>query len=86
MRTSYSSGLNPWQNQYIPGVLQWDLDASVFKNININERVGFRFQVDFFNVFNHPGNPNTVGADGFENTTASGNQPRDLQLSLRLHW
>ena len=86
VRTSYNNGLNPWRNQYIPGVLQWNQDASLFKNIAITERVGFRFQVDFFNVFNHPGNPNTVGADGFENTTASGNQPRDLQLSLRLHW
>jgi hypothetical protein len=86
VRTTYNNGWNPWRNQYMPGVLQWNQDASLFKNIQITERVGLRFQVDFFNVFNHPGNPNTVGADGFENTTASGNQPRDLQLSLRLHW
>jgi hypothetical protein len=85
-RTSYSTGLNPWRNQYLPSVLQWNLDASLFKNLPLHERLNARFAADFFNVFNHPGNPNTVGADGFLNCRASGNSPRVLQLSLRLEW
>lgn len=85
-RIGYNTGLNPWRNQYLPSVLQWNLDASLFKNIPLRERLNARFAADFFNVFNHPGNPNTVGGDGFLNTRASGNSPRVLQLSLRLDW
>ena len=62
------------------------MDASLFKNIPLVEGMTFRFTADFFNVFNHPGNPNTVGGDGVLNTRASGNAPRVLQLSLRLEW
>ncbi len=45
-----------------------------------------RFSVDTFNVFNHPGNPNSVGGDGFLNCKSSGQDPRTLQVSLRLDW
>ena len=85
-RTTYSNGLNPWRNQYMPGVRQWSTDASLFKVIPIHESVRVRFAADFFNVFNHPNNPNTIGGDGFLNTQASGVSPRTLQLSLRLTW
>jgi hypothetical protein len=85
-RTGYNPGLNPWRNQYLPSVLQWNQDASLFKNFPIRERLTLRFAADFFNVFNHPGNPNSVGGDGFLNCRASGTNPRVLQLSLRLEW
>jgi hypothetical protein len=38
------------------------LDASLFKTILINERLKLRFNSDFFNVLNHPGNPNSLGS------------------------
>jgi hypothetical protein len=82
----YNNGLNPWRNQYLPGVRQWNLDASLMKNFPIHERVALRFTADFFNVFNHPDNPNTIGGDGFLNCQASGQTPRVLQLTLRLTW
>jgi hypothetical protein len=82
----YNSGLHPWRNQYLPGVLQWNMDASAFKNVQFGEQLNFRLSADFFNVFNHPGNPNTVGGDGFLNTRNSGNAGRVLQLGLRLNW
>ena len=85
-RVAYDAGLNPWRNQYLPSVRQWNLDASLVKNMPIRERVNMRFAADFFNVFNHPGNPNSVGGDGFLNCRASGSTPRVLQLSLRLEW
>jgi hypothetical protein len=85
-RLTYNNGLNPWRNQYMPGVRQWSQDASLFKVIPIHESVRMRFAADFFNVFNHPDNPNTIGGDGFLNTQASGISPRVLQLSLRLDW
>jgi len=84
VRTTYNPNLNPFVNQWVPGVLQWSQDASLFKVIPINERVNIRFNADFFNVFNHPGNPNTVNADGVEVIRSSGNSPRTLQLSLCL--
>jgi len=86
VRTTYNPILNPFQNQWFPGVLQWNQNASLFKVIPIKERVNLRLNADFFNVFNHPGNPNSVGADGMEVTQSSGNSPRTLQLSLRLTW
>jgi hypothetical protein len=82
----YNSGLHPWRNQYLPSVLQWNLDASVIKNVRIGEQINFRFSADFFNVFNHPGNPNSVGGDGFLNIRNSGNDARVVQLGLRLNW
>ena len=32
-RVTYDTGLNPWRNQYLPSVMQWGLDASVFKMV-----------------------------------------------------
>jgi hypothetical protein len=84
-RTTWT-GLPPLQHQYIPSVLQWNTDASLFKTIPIAERFNVRFQADFFNVFNHPGNPNSVGQTGILSTQSSGNSPRTLQLTLRLQW
>jgi hypothetical protein len=83
-RVGYNSGLHPWRNQFVPSVRQWGLDASVFKSTNLTERISLRFSADFFNVLNHPGNPNSVGGNGMLNVQSSGNSPRVLQLSLRL--
>jgi hypothetical protein len=83
-RVAYNDNLHPWRNQYQPSILQWSQDASLFKNIRFTERVNLRFTADFFNVFNHPGNANSVGGDGFLNTRDSGQGARVLQLGLRL--
>ena len=42
----------------MPGVRQWFQDASLFKFTKLTEAVTLRFNVDFFNVFNNPNNPN----------------------------
>ena len=86
LRTTFSPPTHPWQNQFLPSVRQWNLDASLFKSIPIKERVAMRLNVDFFNVLNKPGNPNSVGGDGILGTRSSGAGPRELQLSLRLLW
>jgi hypothetical protein len=82
--TDFTGVLNPFQNQWKPGVLQWGQDASLFKVIPLREGTTLRFNADFFNVFNHPGNPNDIVGTGILNTRSSGNSPRTLQLSLRL--
>jgi hypothetical protein len=84
-RTEWT-GLFPLRNQYRPSSRQWGLDASVFKNIPINERVRVRLNVDFFNVLNHPGNPSDVASTGILSTQYSGVSPRELQISLRILW
>jgi hypothetical protein len=50
--------MNPFRNQYIPGVRQWFQDASLFKFTKLTERVTLRIDIDFYNVFNNPNNPN----------------------------
>jgi hypothetical protein len=85
-RTAFNDGLHPWRQQYMPSTRQWNLDASIFKSIPINERVRLRFNMDFFNVFNHPGNPSAVAQTGILSTRASGMSPRVTQLTLRVIW
>jgi len=85
-RTTFNDGLHPWRQQYLPSTRQWGLDASLFKTIPITERMFVRFNADFFNVLNHPGNPTGVGANGVLSTRASGSSPRVTQLTVRLHW
>ena len=85
-RTTYQNNLNPWRNQYLPGVWQWFQDASLVKNVNLTEKVALRFQADFFNMFNHPNNPTSVAATGILSTRNSGSAARTTQLGARLSW
>jgi len=85
-RQAYNPGLHPWRNQYMPGVRQWGLDASLFKNVRFGERVNVRVNADFFNVLNAPGNPNSIGGDGILSTRNSGQAARVLQFGARLTW
>lgn len=80
---------NPYYRTVLNGPMNWTADASLFKVFPITERVNLRFNVDAFNVFNVQGynNPNTT--DGTEAVQANGvsnsyNNPRQLQLTLRL--
>jgi hypothetical protein len=84
-RTTWS-GLDPMQNQFMLGPMQWNMSASAFKTVKFSDRVLARFNVDFLNnVFNMPGIalPATVG-DGVVTTKNSANSPRVLQLTMRL--
>jgi hypothetical protein len=85
-RVDYAPGMHPWQNQFVPGPLQWNVDASVFKTIPIAERFNLRLNFDAFNVFNRPGNPSGVGTNGVLSTVGQSNSPRTLQLTGRLTW
>jgi hypothetical protein len=78
--------LNPWRNQYRPGIRQWFQDASLFKFTKLTEQVSLRFNVDFFNVFNNPNNPSGIGGDGLLAVRNSGSGARTTQLGLRLIW
>ena len=84
-RISFDNALNPWRNQLIPGPRAWNVDASLFKAVKINEQMSARFTADFFNVFNTPG-LSAPGGNGFLSLQYSNNSPRQMQLSLRLQW
>jgi hypothetical protein len=83
-RTTFNDNLHPYRNQYNRGPNQWFMDASLFKHINVTERVAMRFTVDFFNVFNNPNNPTGPGSNGVLSTRNSGSDGRTTQLGLRL--
>jgi hypothetical protein len=85
-RTTFNNNLNPWRNQYVGGPNQWFQDASLFKFFRIKERVTFRFNIDFFNVFNNPNNPTSVASTGILSTRNSGSSARVTQLTGRLQW
>jgi hypothetical protein len=71
-----------------------NFDFSVFKTFPVTERVGFEFRAEAFNIFNRvrfgpPGgklNPATLGTAGdrFGKITVQSNDPRQIQLALRL--
>src|SRR5207244_13609095 len=85
-RVIFNDNLHPWRNQYMPGVVQWFQDASLFKFIKIAEQMSLRVNVDFFNVFNHPNNPTEIGGDGVLLTRNSSSAARVTQVGPRLIW
>ncbi len=78
--------LDPMQNQFMLGPMQWNMSASAFKTLKFTERVFLRINADFLNnVFNMPGTALTSTiADGVVTTKNSANSPRVLQLTMRL--
>jgi len=85
-RTTLSGFVDPMQNQFLLGPMQWNMSASAFKTVKITEHTLLRINVDFLNnVFNMPGTalPGTVG-DGVITSKNSANSPRVLQLTMRL--
>ena len=85
-RTSFDNNLNPWRNQFLSGLYDWNQSASLFKVIPVKEQVAFRMNIDFFNVFNIPRIPKTPSSgSGIIDAQYSGNGARALQFGLRLN-
>ncbi len=69
------------------GIDNWDVNVS--KTTAIKEGISLQFRAEFFNVFNHAqfAPPNTaLGNSAFGTVTATANQPRIGQFSLRLNY
>jgi len=70
----------------------WDLDTSIHRLFPIKESFALKFDVEAFNVLNHPvlGSPGTTvtTASSFAQitTTAFGNSQRILQFALKLQF
>lgn len=70
-----------------PGQKNWDL--SLFKNVNVTERVHGQFRAEALNAFNTPQfrGPNTsFGSSSFGVITQQANFPRYLQLGFRVYF
>ena len=64
-----------------------ELDMTLSKTTTIHERLKLQFRAECFNVTNTPqfAAPNTsLGAAGFGGVSAQNNQPRIVQLALKL--
>jgi hypothetical protein len=85
-RVTYDTNLHPWRNQLMLGMPSWSLDASLFKSVRITERFNLRLNADFFSVLNKPGLGQPNSTTGIISTQNSANNPRALQITLRLAW
>lgn len=66
-----------------------NVDLSLFKSFRFTERFNLQFRAEFFNLFNSPqfAEPNgTFGNAQFGVVTNQVNDPRDVQLALRLNF
>ena len=85
-RVIFGDNTHPWRSQFFRAPNQWGMDASIFKFASITESVTFRFNIDFFNVLNHPNDPIAVDRTGVLTTRNSGSAARVMQLTARLMW
>jgi Carboxypeptidase regulatory-like domain len=83
---NFDTGLHPWRNQVAPGPWLSSSNASLYKSVAINERVGLRIGVDAFNVFNQPGLSLPDSTTGILSTRFSAQGARTLQYTARLTW
>jgi hypothetical protein len=83
-RVALNTNLHPWRNQSLPAPWLFNMNASLFKRIAVTERWQLRFNADFFNVFNNPGNNLPGSGSGIISLQSSAQAPRELQFTLRL--
>ena len=66
-----------------------NVDFALHKNTRITEKLNLQFRAEYFNLMNHPqfAPPNAnLGAAQFGTVTAQANQPRIVQLALKLSY
>jgi hypothetical protein len=82
---AYDTALNPLRNQWVNGPWLTNLSASLYKTVNITERVKLRVNLDAFNVLNQPGNP-VPSTEGIISLRNSEQGARVLQYTARITW
>jgi hypothetical protein len=82
---AYDNGLNPLRNQWVEGPWITNLSASLYKTVDLTERVKLRLNLDAFNVLNQPGigTPSTEGIISLRNSAQGA---RVLQYTARITW
>jgi hypothetical protein len=84
--TTVTDMVNWNAKNFFRGAGAWGQDLSVFKTFTITERLKTRFTADFFNAFNHPLDVNPNSSTGLQDLSQQSNDPRIIQLSLRVEW
>jgi hypothetical protein len=68
----------------------FNIDASIFKNIQIREQTSLQIRIEAYNVLNHPsfGNPNADFTDKqtFGRVTGTSSGAREMQFALKLNF
>jgi hypothetical protein len=82
---AYDNGLNWLRNQYVAGPWITNLSASLYKTVQIRERLKLRLNLDAFNVLNQPG-IGTPSSEGLISLRNSAQGARTLQYTARLTW
>ena len=77
---------NPGRRAFFVGPGAWNVDLAVYKNLEIWENIRARLSADFFNVFNHPNDVAPNATTGLQDLSRQSNNPRIIQLSLRVDW
>jgi hypothetical protein len=82
---AYDNGLNPLRNQWAEGPWLTNLSASLYKTVELTEKVKLRLNLDAFNVLNQPG-LNTPSTEGIISLRTSAQGARVLQYTARITW
>lgn len=77
---------NPGRRAFFLGPGAWNVDLALYKNLKIWADVRARLSADFFNVFNHPNDVAPNSTTGLQDLSRQSNNPRIIQLSLRVDW
>jgi hypothetical protein len=82
---AYDNGLNPLRNQWVEGPWITNLSASLYKTVDLTEKLKLRLNLDAFNVLNQPGigTPSTEGIISLRNSAQGA---RVLQYTARISW
>lgn len=84
--TSIGDLFNWSPRAFFLGPRAWNVDAALVKYITIKGSTRIRIEGDFFNAFNHPNDVSPNGSTGLQDLSQQANEPRIIQLSLRLEW
>ncbi len=86
VQTTITDNLTWDPHNFFLGPRSWSADATLFKYLDITERVRLRLAGDFFNFLNHPNdlNPNTT--TGLINLGQQPNDPRTIQIGARVEF
>ncbi|MCC6391098.1 MAG: carboxypeptidase regulatory-like domain-containing protein [Bryobacterales bacterium] len=85
----YTPRMNPYQYEGLTGPRYWNLDSTLSKSFNLNERLRLEFRLETYNLTNSfmPSNPSTdVLSSLFGRSTGQANTGREMQYTLRLHF
>ncbi|HSB18158.1 MAG TPA: TonB-dependent receptor [Bryobacteraceae bacterium] len=84
--TGVNDMLNWNARNFFRGPGAWNQDVSVFKYFSFTEKTKLRFTADFFNATNSPMDNNPSSGTGLQDLSTQPNDPRIIQLTLRLEW